>query len=161
MNQYLDPSQAFLHRFLLKSLTFWASLELSKSHWRIYLWIGSYFIMKVAKLQSHFTRVKMLRMHAHRKFHQNGFARACRNSQLEIAHRKSCIDKYPSTWFRRPCCATRCAQKIKKNGAPQFRFQHNDQHDSPLISQKIFSFFCTWTWDYVSKEHWKSGAQKS
>ena len=58
----------------------------------------SYIIAeKCSKLESHIASLKMHRTHTHRKFQQNGFAPAHRNSQLAIAHRKSCLGKYIST----------------------------------------------------------------
>ena len=39
----------------------------------------------------HIASLKMHRMHAHCKFQKNGFAHAHRNSQLAIAHHKSCL----------------------------------------------------------------------
>ena len=57
MNQHLDTAQARALKKIIEE----------------YQRIGSYFIIKVAKLQSHFARLKMLHAHAHRKFHQNGF----------------------------------------------------------------------------------------
>ena len=59
----------------------------------------SYIIAEnCAKLWSHIASLKIHRTHAHRKFQKNGFARAHRNSQLAIAHRKSCLasDDYVS-----------------------------------------------------------------
>ena len=66
----------------------------------IFNFISCIIAEKRGKLRSHFASLKMHRMHAHRKFQPKWvrkrtlqLATAHRNSQLVIAHRKSCFVK--------------------------------------------------------------------